>query len=83
MEAAGIEPEVSSTGSSDPITAYAKCHSVGAARALHVVGSSCRCMTLDARLRAIVEAWEHLPESTRAEVEALCLEPASRNIPRP
>jgi hypothetical protein len=80
MEAAGIEPETSSDGSENGASTCEFCPTCGAASALHKNYFNCRCLSLDPRLLPIIDAWDQLPEALRQAVEAICLQPASRNL---
>ena len=77
VEAAGIEPETFSDGSDNGATTYEFCPTCRAAWALHENDFNCRCMTLDSRLKPIIEAWAELSEASRQAVEAICLQSAS------
>jgi hypothetical protein len=83
MEAAGIEPAVGPEAIAKQASTCDFCPTCGAARALHDGDSICRCMTLEPRLKAIIDAWADLPESLRQVVETLCLQPASCDIVSP
>ena len=80
MEAAGIEPESSTTHQGNLKQLKS---------ALEALGgnwedgqfSDCHCLAgIDAGLGQIIKVWHALPEALRKEVEAMCLEPASREM---
>lgn len=80
MEAAGIERASFQVASPMHAKGYESGACGLAATVLGDVGTDCRCMTSDDRLRRILEALQHQPEEVLKKVEALCLQPASRNI---
>ncbi len=78
MEAAGIEPLASNQQSIDTSDVTTRAKPLGVFWECPD-GSNCQCMSLDDSLLRIIAVWETLPESIKKEVDAMCIQPASRD----